>query len=181
MALMKAALELPRCPRAGNDAVLAWYHDEEWGAPVQRDAAHFERLSLEVFQAGLSWRIILHKRPALRRAFARFSPVRVATFTRKDVHRLLSDPGIVPHRGKIEATIQNATKFLALLEAHGKFARYLDSLPGDLETLRKTIRSKFAFMGPKIAASHFESVGKIPILHHPKCWKAKTVTSQRKT
>jgi DNA-3-methyladenine glycosylase I len=159
---------------------MARYHDEEWGVPVQRDAAHFERLSLEVFQAGLSWRTVLHKRPAFRKAFARFSPAKVAAFTNKDVRRLLNDSGIIRHRQKIEATIENAGRFMALSKAHRSFVRYLDSLPSDLETLRFIFRKEFAFMGPKIAESYFESVGKIPLHHHPQCWKWKK-PSKRKT
>ncbi len=181
MAGVKSSPGLPRCPWAEADALLAKYHDEEWGVPVTRDAAHFERLSLEVFQAGLSWRTILHKRPAFRKAFAQFSPARVAAFTGKDVRRLLNDEGIVRHRGKIEATIKNAEKFMTLSKDHGNFARYLDSLPDDLETLRGVFRREFAFMGPKIAESYFESVGKIAIKHHPRCWKAKGAPLKRNT
>lgn len=162
-----------RCPWAEEDPLLAKYHDEEWGAPVKTDAAHFERLSLEVFQAGLSWRTILHKRPAFRAAFARFSPRKVAAFTEKDIRRLLGDAGIVRHRGKIEATIENAGRLLALSKAHGGFSSYLDSLPGELDTLRRVFRKEFRFMGPKIAESYLESVGKIPIRHDRRCWKSK--------
>ena len=149
------------------------YHDEEWGNPTEKDAAHFERLSLEVFQAGLSWRTILHKRAAFRRAFARFSPKKVAAFTGRDVRRLLGDAGIVRHRGKIEATIENARRFLEISKEHGGFAGYLASLPGDLPALRRIFRAEFRFMGPKIAESYFESVGKIPPTHDPRCWRAK--------
>lgn len=162
-----------RCPWAEGDPLLAKYHDEEWGAPVKTDAAHFERLSLEIFQAGLSWRTILHKRAGFRAAFARFSPRKVAAFTEKDICRLLGDAGIVRHRGKIEATIENAGRLLALSRAHGGFSGYLDSLPGKLNALRPIFRKEFRFMGPKIAESYLESVGKIPIRHDRRCWKAK--------
>lgn len=181
MALMKALAERPRCPWAEADAVLARYHDEEWGVPVTRDAAHFERLTLEVFQAGLSWRTILHKRPAFRKAFARFSPAKVAAFTKRDIERLLADPGIIRHRGKIEATIHNARQFLALSKAHRSFARYLATLPDDLAALRRIFRAEFAFMGPKIAESYFESVGKIPVRHHPRCWRSGSKPPKRNT
>jgi DNA-3-methyladenine glycosylase I len=167
------AADLPRCPWAEGDAAMEKYHDEEWGNPTEKDAAHFERLSLEVFQAGLSWRTILHKRAAFRRAFARFSPKKVAAFTGRDVRRLLGDAGIVRHRGKIEATIENARRFLEISKEHGGFAGYLASLPGDLPALRRIFRAEFRFMGPKIAESYFESVGKIPPTHDPRCWRAK--------
>ena len=163
---------LPRCPWVGEDVLLARYHDEEWGIPVSSDAAHFERLTLEVFQAGLSWRTILHKRPAFRRAFARFSPRKVAAFTEKDIRRLLGDAGIVRNRMKIEATVENARRFILLSKAHGSFARWLESLPGNLAGLQATLRGEFRFMGPEIAKSYLESVGKVPIRHHPGCWRA---------
>ncbi len=163
----------PRCPWAEADPLLARYHDEEWGVPVPGDAAHFERLSLEVFQAGLSWRTILHKRAAFRRAFGRFSPRRVAAFTEADVRRLLGDAGIVRNRKKIEATIENARRLLALSKAHGSFARWLASLPGGRRELCRALRDAFRFMGPKIAGSYLESVGRVPPRHHPRCWRAK--------
>ncbi len=152
---------------------MARYHDEEWGVPVRGDAAHFERLCLEVFQAGLSWRTILNKRAAFRRAFDRFSPRKVAAYGGREVRRLLADAGIVRHRGKIESTIENARRFLALSKAHGSFARYLASLPDGLEDLRPILRKEFLFMGPKIAESYLESVGKIAPLHDPRCWRAR--------
>ncbi len=84
------------------------YHDEEWGRPVTDEAGVFERLCLEGFQSGLSWLTILRKRENFRRAFAGFDPVQVAGFDERDIERLLGDAGIVRHRGKIEATIENA-------------------------------------------------------------------------
>jgi len=167
-----SARDRRRCPWAEADPLLARYHDEEWGTPAKSDREHFERLSLEVFQAGLSWRTILHKRPAFRRAFARFDPRRVMRFTGRDVRRLLADAGIVRHRAKIEATIENARRFREIAERHGSFARYLDALPGDLAELRGILRREFRFLGPKIAESYLESVGKIPPAHHPRCWRA---------
>ncbi len=165
--------ELPRCAWTGTDPLLVKYHDEDWGVPVKTDAAHLERLSLEVFQAGLSWRTILYKRTAFRKAFARFSPRKVAVFTEKDIRRLLGDAEIVRHRGKIEATIENARRLLVLSKEHGGFSRYINSLPANLEELRRIFRVEFRFMGPKIAESYFESVGKIPLKHDRRCWMAK--------
>ncbi len=90
------------------------YHDEEWGFPVGDETRLFEKLCLEGFQAGLSWRTILAKREAFRAGFAGFDPARVAAFTEADVQRLLGDAGIVRHRGKIEAVIGNARALLAM-------------------------------------------------------------------
>lgn len=99
------------------------YHDEEWGFPLEGDDAFFERVALEGFQSGLSWRTILTKRENFRAAFAGFSIEKVARFTESDVDRLLGDAGIIRHRGKIEATINNARRAEELIENEG-------SLPG---------------------------------------------------
>jgi DNA-3-methyladenine glycosylase I len=101
------------------------YHDREWGFPVAVDVRLFEKLSLEGFQAGLSWLTILRKREAFRRAFAGFDFERIARFGERDVERLLGDASIVRHRGKIEAVINNARRALELVEAVGSLASYL--------------------------------------------------------
>lgn len=100
------------------------YHDDEWGRPVSDDRRLFEKLCLEGFQAGLSWLTILRKRDNFRRAFANFEPAKVARFTDKDVERLLGDAGIVRHRGKIEAAINNAQRALELKRETGSLAAY---------------------------------------------------------
>ena len=100
------------------------YHDDEWGRPVDDDRRLFEKLCLEGFQAGLSWLTILRKRDNFRRAFANFEPARVARFTEKDIERLLADAGIVRHRGKIEAAINNAQRALELKREAGSLAAY---------------------------------------------------------
>lgn len=106
---------LERCPWAGiDDPLYARYHDEEWGVPHADEHRLFEKLTLEGFQAGLSWITILRKREAFRRAFHDFDPVRIARYTEKDVARLMADAGIVRNRLKVEATIDNAKVYLAL-------------------------------------------------------------------
>jgi DNA-3-methyladenine glycosylase I len=101
------------------------YHDAEWGVPVHDDRMLFELLTLEGAQAGLSWSTILKKRENYRRAFDGFDPERVARFASKRVDRLLADPGIVRHRGKIESTISNARAFLDVRREFGSFDRYV--------------------------------------------------------
>jgi DNA-3-methyladenine glycosylase I len=101
------------------------YHDREWGRPVDDEAQLFEMLSLEGFQAGLSWQTILHKRDSFRRAFKGWDARTVAAFDERDRARLLADAGIVRHAGKIEATIGNAAHLLELVEREGPFAGYL--------------------------------------------------------
>jgi DNA-3-methyladenine glycosylase I len=120
----------------GDDGVLrCWwgdsapeyrrYHDREWGMPVADDTRLFEKLSLEGFQAGLSWLTILRKREAFRRAFAGFDFRRIARFDERDVERLLADAAIVRHRGKIEAVINNARRAVALVDDEGSLAAYV--------------------------------------------------------
>ncbi|HEX5450839.1 MAG TPA: DNA-3-methyladenine glycosylase I, partial [Candidatus Limnocylindrales bacterium] len=122
---------LTRCWWAADerpDPLMRAYHDDEWGRPVRGDAELFERLSLEAFQAGLSWRTILVKREAFRRAFRGFEPAVVAAFGDDDRERLLGDASIVRNRAKIDATIANAVATLRLAGEHGSFAAYLDRL-----------------------------------------------------
>ena len=116
--------DLQRCFGTG-DPRMADYHDDEWGVPLRDDRALFEKLVLEGFQAGLSWRTILYKREDFRRAFYGFEPERMARFTEKDVDRLLGDASIVRNRLKIEAAIGNARAVLELQEQRGPFSAYL--------------------------------------------------------
>lgn len=114
-----------RCSWADSAPEYRAYHDTEWGLPVSDDVRLFEKLSLEGFQAGLSWLTILRKRQAFRRAFAGFEFERIARFGEQDVARLLADAGIVRHRGKIEAVINNARQAVELVRAEGSLAHYV--------------------------------------------------------
>ena len=107
-----------RCAWAGHDAEYQRYHDEEWGTPLHGDRALFEKLSLEGFQAGLSWITILRRRPTFRLAFADFDIDAVSAFDERDVERLMSDPGIIRNRLKVDATISNARVTQRLLSEH---------------------------------------------------------------
>jgi len=113
-----------RCWWPGADPLYVRYHDEEWGFPVDDDRRLFEKVCLEGFQAGLSWITILRKRENFRKAFASFDPARVARFDARAVRRLLADPGIVRHRGKIESAINNARRALELKKEKGSLAAY---------------------------------------------------------
>jgi DNA-3-methyladenine glycosylase I len=112
--LLRGTDGIVRCAWCGTDPLYVQYHDTEWGIPVRDDRRLFEKLSLDGFQAGLSWITILRKRENFRRAFAGFDPAKVARFGARDVARLLRDAGIVRHRGKIEAVIGNANRYLDL-------------------------------------------------------------------
>ena len=114
----------PRCRWADATDDYRAYHDTEWGFPVCDDIRLFEKLTLEGFQSGLSWLTILRKREAFRRAFAGFDFERVAGFGERDVQRLLADTGIIRHRGKIEAAVNNAGRVLELIAAEGSLAAY---------------------------------------------------------
>ena len=107
------------------------YHDEEWGRPSRDDAYLYEMLLLEIFVAGLSWECVLNKREAFREAFAGFVPEKVAVFGETEVEALLRNPGIVRHRGKIEAAIANSRVFLRIQAEHGSFAAYAWGFAGD--------------------------------------------------
>jgi DNA-3-methyladenine glycosylase I len=117
--------ERSRCWWAESDPLLIAYHDEEWGTPVHDDVHLFEMLTLEGFQAGLSWLTILRKRDAFEKAFRGFDPAVVARFNDRDRTRLLADAGIVRNRAKIGATIDNARLTLALQNEFGSFDAYL--------------------------------------------------------
>ena len=112
---------LARCGWLDGSADYTAYHDLEWGRPVADDRALFEQLSLEGFQSGLSWRTILNKREAFRRGFSGFDPARVARYGEKEIQVLLADAGIVRHRGKIEAVINNAGRALEMIERVGSW------------------------------------------------------------
>jgi DNA-3-methyladenine glycosylase I len=111
----------PRCAWMGNDIKMLDYHDTEWGVPLHEDRKWFEFLVLDAFQAGLSWRTVLHKREAFRRVFYGFDPLKVARMPDAAKARALEDKAIIRNRLKIEATVKNARAFLRLQEAKGSF------------------------------------------------------------
>lgn len=125
----------PRCRWCAAAPEFFAYHDVEWGFPVADDRRLFEKLCLEGFQSGLSWRTILAKRENFRAGFANFEIAAVARFGEDDVARLLGDAGIVRHRGKIEAAINNARRAVDLIEREGSLAAYVWSFEPDAGTL----------------------------------------------
>ena len=127
-----------RCSWCTGDSEYLRYHDTEWGMPVVNDKLIYEKICLEGFQSGLSWLTILRKRPAFRLAFKNFEPAVVAKFTNRDIERLLKNAGIVRHRGKIEATIQNAKMTLQLQSEFGSLARFMWSFCPENQTKRSS-------------------------------------------
>ena len=114
-----------RCPWPSNDSLMIEYHDKEWGKPLHDDKKLFEFLVLESFQAGLSWRTVLHKRENFRKAFANFDAKEVSKFDKKKFNSLMQDAGIIRNRLKIEAAINNAKCFLQLQKEFGSFDKYV--------------------------------------------------------
>lgn len=125
----------PRCQWCGGAPEFLPYHDNEWGFPVADDQRLFEKLCLESFQSGLSWRTILNKRENFREAFHHFDFHKVARFGEEDVQRLLRDAGIIRHRGKIEAVINNAQRALEMVEQEGSLAAFLWRYEPDVSSL----------------------------------------------
>ena len=167
-----------RCRWAGSDPDYLAYHDEEWGRPLRGDDALFEMLTLEGFQAGLSWLTILRKREAFRSAFAGFRIAKVAAFDARDVERLLGDAGIVRNRAKIEATIGNA-RAAGELGADGltellwsfsppprkrrlrSFAEMPAETPESKALSKELKRRGFRFVGPTIVYAFMQAVGMV--------------------
>lgn len=169
---------LARPAWAAVDPLMREYYDTEWGLPVRDEQGLYERISLEAFQAGLSWATILRKRPAFRAAFADFHPDTVAAYTEADVERLLQDPGIVRNRLKIRAAITNARATIALRSEGGLVdfvwsfqpaSTLAPSAYADVPTqspesiaLSKALRKKgFAFVGPTTMFALMEAIGMV--------------------
>ncbi|HEX9593421.1 MAG TPA: DNA-3-methyladenine glycosylase I [bacterium] len=117
--------ERPRCGWMGDDELMLRYHDEEWGVPVHDDRKWFEYLVLDAFQAGLSWKTVLHKREGFRKVFLGFDPARVARMKARQMEAARGNPAIIRNRAKIEATMNNARAFLAAQERHGSFDAWI--------------------------------------------------------
>ena len=130
----------PRCGWASADPLYEKYHDNEWGRPLKDDQALFELLTLEGCQAGLSWITVLRKRENYRKAYDGFDAKKIAKYTPAKLAKLLADPGIIRHRGKIEASVSNAKAYLAIVEREGSFAKFLWNFVGG-KPLKKVRRS----------------------------------------
>ena len=173
--------DLIRCQWTGSDPRYVTYHDEEWGVPVHDDRLHFEFLVLEGAQAGLSWSTILNKRDNYRRAFDNFDPAAVAAYDEEKIAALLSDPGIVRNRLKVNAAVRNAQAFLRVQEEDGTFDAYvwpfvggrpivnawehLRQIPAETDESRALSvdlkKRGFTFVGPTIIYAHMQAVGMV--------------------
>ncbi|WP_214467969.1 DNA-3-methyladenine glycosylase I [Microbacterium flavescens] len=177
---------IDRCAWVGDDPEYRRYHDEEWGVPLHGDRALFEKMSLEGFQAGLSWITILRKRPRFREVFAGFDPVAVAEFGGDDVERLMADAGIIRNRAKILATISNARLVTEMEEGEldgfmwsfappaGKRPETFAEVPAttpESDALSKALRKRgFRFVGSTTMYALMQSSGMVDD-HVVGCWR----------
>jgi DNA-3-methyladenine glycosylase I len=158
------------CAIAPGHPLHGPYHDQEYGFPAIDEAVLFERLALEINQAGLSWLTILRKRAAFRAAFADFDVDRVAAFGAADIERLLADPGIVRNRQKIDAVIANARRIRELRASHGSFDGWLAAHhPRPPADWTRLFRQNFRFTGGLIVGEFLMSLGFLPGAHAPDC------------
>ena len=180
MSLFRGPDGRPRCAWCAATPGYVAYHDREWGFPVADDRRLFEKLCLEGFQSGLSWRTILEKRENFRAAFAGFEIAAVARFDESDIARLLADAGIVRHRGKIEAAINNAQRALDLIAEQGSLAAYVwrfeDRVVGGRastspasEAMSKDLKKRgWRFVGPTTVHAFHQAMGLVND-HDPGC------------
>jgi len=146
------------------------YHDLEYGFPVHEDRVLFERLVLEIMQAGLSWLIVLKKRPSMAAAFEGYDIDRVAAYGEAEKARLLADAGIIRNRRKVDAVIENARRLQALRAAHGSFAAWIAARhPLSKEDWVKLFRRTFVFMGGEVVGEFLMSIGVLPGAHREDC------------
>jgi len=177
-----------------NDALYCAYHDKEWGAQVHDDRKLFEFLILETFQAGLSWKTVLHKRENFRKAFANFNVKKVAAFNQQDEQRLLGNEGIIRNKLKIRAAISNARAFLRVAEEYGSFDKYIWSftnykpvvnkwkniseIPARTELSDKISsalkKRGFKFVGSTVIYAHMQATGMVND-HTTDCFRYKQV------
>lgn len=184
---------LPRCWWGTEPEIYRDYHDAEWGFPVTDDRRLFEKLSLEGFQAGLSWLTILRKRPAFREVFAGFDPAEIVSFDEEDVERLLGDPRIVRHRGKIRSVINNAVHALELMDEYGSLAAYFwehaeddspppSEIPATTPTsvaLAKDLKRRgWTFVGPTTVYAFMQAMGLVND-HLADCWVREPAQQRR--
>lgn len=129
--------KLTTCPWPNNDPLMIEYHDKEWGVPLHDDQKLFEFMLLDAFQAGLSWKTILHRREGFRKAFAGFDPVKVAAFDEVKIQELMQDPGIIRNQLKIRSSVTNAQAFLHVQKEFGTFDKYIWQFTGGKTILNK--------------------------------------------
>lgn len=172
---------MKRCSWPGEDSLMLEYHDKEWGRPLHDDRKIFEFLVLDAFQAGLSWRTVLHKRKNFEKAFVKFDAKKIVKFGAKDVARLMNDVGIIRNRLKIIGTIENAKQFLKVQKEWESFDKYiwqftdgktirnkwktskdLPAVSKEAEAMSRDLKSRgFKFVGPTICYAFMQAAGMV--------------------
>ncbi len=168
-----------RCRWPGADPLYVGYHDTEWGRAEEGDAALYEKLALEGFQAGLSWITVLRKREAFRSHFADFDPVRVSRYGEREISRMLADPAVIRHRGKIESAVNNARRALEAIERHGSLAAMvwrfapwparaprrladLAAVTAESQALSRELKQRgWTFVGPTTVYAFMQAMGMV--------------------
>jgi len=186
-----------RCPWPTDDPLMIAYHDEEWGVPLHDDRKHYEFLLLDAMQAGLSWKTILNKRENFRRAFADFDAQRVARFTEKRIEKLLSDPGIIRNRLKVEAAVTNARCLIEVRKEFGTFDAYIWQFTGgrtvnnrrkslkqlqatspESDAMSKDLKARgFKFVGSTICYAYMQAAGMVND-HLTSCFRYRQLSSR---
>jgi DNA-3-methyladenine glycosylase I len=168
------------CNSHPEDTLNKIYHDSQYGFPLRDDHLLFERLILEINQAGLSWITILKKADNFRSAYSRFDVDKIASYDEADRARLLDDPGIIRNRLKVNAAIENARRIQDLRGEYGSFKGWLDSHhPQTLENWTKLFKHNFIFTGGEIVKEFLMSTGYLPGAHTPDCPVYEAVIAQR--
>ena len=168
------------CDIAPGHPLHGPYHDHEYGFPQRKEAVLFERLLLEINQAGLSWETMLRKRDGFRAAYSGFDVDRVARYGERDRARLLADPGIIRNRLKVEAAIHNAQVIQQLRDTHGGFAAWLDAHhPLPKAEWVKLFKKTFRFTGGEITGEFLMSLGYLPGAHRQDCPAYRRAAKQR--
>lgn len=190
-------IEIQRCSWPGTDESMISYHDKEWGVPVQEDQKWFEFIVLDTFQAGLSWKIVLHKREGFRKAFANFEVEKVARFNEAKTEALREDSSIIRNKLKIKATVNNAQAFIRIQKKYGSFNKYIWNFVGGIpitnhyssqneipgKTLLSDALSKdlykrgFKFVGSTICYA-FMQAGGIVNDHTTDCYRHKEIKAR---
>jgi DNA-3-methyladenine glycosylase I len=184
-----------RCPWPSSDPLMLTYHDHEWGVPVHDDTKLFEHIILDAFQAGLSWKTILHKRENFREAFEHFDYAKIASFDQKKINKLLVNEGIIRNRLKIEASVRNAQATIKLVEKYGSLDKYLwgfvdgktvinkwtgiskipPSTPLSDRVSKDLKKNGFSFVGSTICYSFLQAAGLVND-HLVDCFRYKDLT-----
>jgi DNA-3-methyladenine glycosylase I len=168
------------CDKAPGNPIHNDYHEMEYGFPTTNERALFERLALEIMQAGLSWEIVLKKRKAMNKAFDCFTVDKVAAYDVRDVQRLLKDEGIIRNRLKIKAIISNAKQVAALRKSHKGFAGWIAAHhPLTKAEWVKLFKTQFKFTGGEIVGEFLMSIGYLPGTHRESCPVFKVIRKQK--